>query len=234
MENTYISAEMKMADLINSNSSLLRLIPRFSMMLGFGEDKVKDVCSKAGVSQTLFLLICKVSTFNNYLPAESEIKQLNISQLVSYLKASHSEFILKYIPELEKSIISVEGEKNCNSRSANVISHFFDEYKEELMSHFSYEENVVFPYISNILDKKPTKGYSIEKFEENHSNIDIKLTDLKNILLKYFPSKCTSQSRYDALENLFILEKEVEIHNLIENKILVPHVSFLENLQNKR
>lgn len=231
MENTYISAEMKMADLINSNSSLLRLIPRFGMTLGFGEDKVKEVCLKAGVSPSLFLLICKVSAFNNYLPSESEIKQLNISQLVSYLKSSHSEYILKYMPELEKSIISVEGDKNCNSRNSNVISHFFDEYKEELMSHLSYEENVVFPYISSILDKKSPKGYSIEKFEENHSNIDIKLTDLKNILLKYFPANCTSQSRYDALENLFILEKEVEIHNLIENKILVPHVSFLENLQ---
>jgi regulator of cell morphogenesis and NO signaling len=234
MENILLSAEMKMADLINSNSRLLRLIPRFGMKLGFGEESVKEVCFKADISPTLFLLICNISAFNNYLPMKSEIKQLNISQLINYLKASHSEYRMKYIPELEKSIVSVSGDKNCNSRNAYVISHFFDEYKEELMSHLSYEENIVFPYIANILHKKITKGYSIEKFEENHSNIDIKLSDFKNILLKYLPADCTSQSRYDALESLFILEKEVEIHNLIENKILVPHVSLLENLLSKR
>lgn len=234
MENKLLSAEMKMADLINSNPRLLRLIPRFGMKLGFGEERVKEVCLKADVSPVLFLLICNISAYNNYLPTKSEIKQLNISQLINYLRASHSEYIMKYIPELEKSIISVAGDKNFNSRSASVISHFFEEYKEELMSHLSYEENIVFPYIASILQKNMTNGYSIEKFEENHSNIDIKLSDFKNILLKYLPADCTSQSRYDALENLFILEKEVEIHNLIENKILVPHVSLLENLQSKQ
>ena len=60
---------------------------------------------------------------------------------------------------------------------------FFNEYKNEVIRHFDYEEVTVFPYISNMVKGARPGDYEIGVFRENHSNIDDKLNDLKNIIM---------------------------------------------------
>ena len=71
-------------------------------------------------------------------------------------------------------------------------------------------------------------GYSMEQFEENHSNIDEKLNDLKNIVMKYLPSVCDTVLRNSVLYHIFFLEDDLDRHTMIENNVLVPMVNRLE------
>ena len=73
-----------------------------------------------------------------------------------------------------------------------------------------------------------TEGYSIEQFEENHSNIEDKLEDLKNILIKYLPGEVPAEELNRTLFNVFPLEDDLGRHALIEDKVLVPYVMQLE------
>ena len=52
-----LSPKMKMADAINQYHSLLTVLPRLGIPLGFGEKSIEQLCAEHHVSQTLFTLI---------------------------------------------------------------------------------------------------------------------------------------------------------------------------------
>ena len=68
----------------------------------------------------------------------------------------------------------------------------------------------------------------METFEENHNNIDEKLNDLRNIVMKYLPPVCDTVAAIRALSRLCTLEADLEKHTMIENSILIPMVNRLE------
>ena len=59
------SSESRLSDLITAYPSILSLLTRLGISLGFGDRSIADVCEQSGVDTTFFLLICNVYTFNN-------------------------------------------------------------------------------------------------------------------------------------------------------------------------
>jgi regulator of cell morphogenesis and NO signaling len=115
-----------------------------------------------------------------------------------------------------------------------VVWDFFRGYKVELENHFGFEEREVIPYVQDLIIGMKRSGFSIDRFEENHSNIDEKLNDLKNLVLKSLPAVCDRNVRIELLLRLFILQEDLRCHTYIEDSILVPMVRLLENPQRYR
>ena len=74
MNSHLFSADMKLADVIHADYSLLLLLHRFGINLGFGDKTVRECCEANHVSCTLFLMICNVYSNEQYLPTEKEIR----------------------------------------------------------------------------------------------------------------------------------------------------------------
>ena len=55
-----LSPKMKMADAINQYHSLLTVLPRLGIPLGFGEKSIEQLCSEHHVSLPLFTLIGRI------------------------------------------------------------------------------------------------------------------------------------------------------------------------------
>ena len=118
--------------------------------------------------------------------------------------------------------------KGCDDKFKSVLWAFFTQYKDELIRHFEYEEKVVFPYIISVLDNRKDSNYTILQYEENHSNVDEKLQDLRNIILKYVPSSCETRQVVKVLNAINSLETELLKHTAIEDDVLVPAVNGIE------
>ena len=114
--------------------------------------------------------------------------------------------------------------------SRKLIDKFYDDYDNEIINHFKYEEEVVFPYIESLMENNRAcdTQYRIGQFEENHSNINEKLNDLKNIIAKYLDEKFSSPQRFELLNDIYGVENDLRKHSLIENKLLIPLVEKLE------
>ena len=123
---------------------------------------------------------------------------------------------------------------HCEPQHRNVLQTFFNGYKNEVVSHFKYEEETVFPYIRGLMQKNVTVNYHINQFEENHTNIEEKLSDLKNIIIKYLPDSCASKEQNDVLFEIFQFEEEINTHTLIEDRILIPFVQEIEKRYGER
>ncbi len=63
----------KMRDLVSNNSSLILVMGRFGISLGFGDKSVREVCRAHGVDENTFLEVVNfVSNRNNTLNFNSE------------------------------------------------------------------------------------------------------------------------------------------------------------------
>lgn len=218
---------MKMADLIHANYRLLFVLPRFGIRLGFGDKSIGEICQASGVSESLFLLVCNVYSFDDFLPDPGELHAFTADDLIGYLRRSHEDYVRQQMPEIRRQVLALAS--GCEARNAKIVEQFFADYSREVNRHFDYEETVVFPYIHNLsAGRRSDEGYSIGQFEENHSNIEEKLSDLKNILIKYLPGLDSDGPRNTLLLDLFLLEDDLNKHSLIEDRILVPLVEQLE------
>lgn len=228
-KETYYTKRMKVADLLANDGALLSILQRLDIKLGFGEATVAELCTRYGISAELFLIICNIYSFGNYRPEVDSLSENDIKSITTYLRASHRYYTGVCFPAIHENVHRLV--KEIDEMSRRLIDKFYDDYDTEVSNHFRYEEEVVFPYIEELTGNS-TRGYgkySISQFEHNHSNINEKLNDLKNIIIKYLGEEFSSPVRFELLNNIYSVEKDLRKHSLIEDRLLVPLVEKLEN-----
>jgi regulator of cell morphogenesis and NO signaling len=235
-----ITKDMKMADVILHNYQLLPVISRFGIRMGFGEKTVQEVCLEYDFNSDFFVEITNSFIDDEYIP-QTDLKSFPVSLIVYYLHKTHEYYLEEKVPEIESMINEMvkcsEGDKN----KRKLVGDFFLEYKKELTNHILREEEKVQPYVLEIESAfnnnslpadlfKKIKKYSIEDFASEHDNVVEKLNDLKNIIIKYLPP-CTNMSLSNKiLIELFRLEKDLNAHARLEDKVLIPKVFRMEQI----
>lgn len=119
------------------------------------------------------------------------------------------------------------GDRELPERCGLRDRRFFDEYAEEVHKHMSYEEKTVFPYVRNLLEGKKDPKYNITIFRKRHDQIEMKITELKNLILKYYPGP-DSNLLNSVLFDIFATEQDLASHNRVEDYIFVPAILSLE------
>ena len=220
---------MKVADLISADNTLLSILRRFEIRLGFGEATIEEICTRYNISTALFIEICNIYSFRNYQPHIETLEEKDIKSITTYLQVSHKYYNEVCFPAIHEGIHNLV--KGLDAVSRRIIDKFYDDYDNEVNTHFKYEEERIFPYIDALqhghkaaFDDK----FNISSFEENHSNINEKLNDLKNIIIKYIPEEFSSPLRFEILNDIYTLESDLRKHSLIEDKLLIPLVEIME------
>ena len=227
-KKTPYSKDAKFAELLTEDRRLLQLLPRFGLALGFGEHSVEQVCQTNHVNTDLFLMICEIYSDSSFKPEKEELRHIDLGDLLSYLKTSHRYYLDERFPHIEEHLQHIIDA--CGQKFGPMLSHFYDEYKQEVMRHIQYyEEEVVFPYIEALIHGRRNDSYKIDEFEHNHTNIQDVLDDMMNILLKYLPGDILPKERIEISLDIMELSDDLNRHSLIEDRILIPYVELLEN-----
>lgn len=221
-----LSSSMKMADLMDIDFSLLGVSGRMGLHFGFGEATVAEVCRDIDIDPETFLLICRVYAFDGYRPTREILSQAHLHDIVRYLHQSHAYYMDVVMPDLVRALERMI--RPCEQKQQNIIWKFLADYKQELDKHFAYEENTVFPYVEAVLNARGGEQFTIGEYEENHSNVEEKLEDLKNLVMKYIPRQCDQQEAFKVLLYIYTLENDLKKHTFIEDDILVPMVGRME------
>lgn len=222
----------KIIDLIEVNYHLLPVINRFGIYLGNKDKSLEKICLDQNINIDFLLAI--LNTFHNeeYFP-ETELKSFSPILIIEYLKKTHQHYIEHVLPTLESLIKQLIESNKTEVHQLDIIAQFYIKYKEELLLHFNEEEQEVFPYITNLVEsRKVSTHYNIHSFEKEHSNVDVKLNDLKNLIIKYIEPVYDNNVCNEFLIALFRFEKDINDHARIEDKILVPQVIELEKRLN--
>lgn len=226
MKRCIFSEKTKTADLILADYRLLDVFSYFELSLGLGESTVKKMCEKHGISIPFFLTVCNLYTFDDYSPDAVAMSQIPLEDLIKYLRNSHKDYLENRVPKIIDKILHLA--ENRHLKHGEMLEKFCAKYRREVVAHFNYEEQKVFPYIESLLKNKKSEKYKIKEYESSHSNINASLNDLKNIIIKYLPSECTVEDCRDALIDLFLFESDLAKHTLMEDRILISLVERIE------
>lgn len=215
-----------MSDIICDNYSLLQVMSRFGLPLGFGDTSVEEVCKAHQVDCSTFLA---VTNFINKGHSRKDVnpEQISVQSLMTYLKNAHHYFLDFQLPSIRRKLLDAI---NCSSDNeiTFLILKFFDVYVQEVHKHMNYEDMYVFTYVENLLKGQKDESYSIDMFVRHHDHIDDKLSELKNSIIKYYPDNQKAYFMNAVLFDIFNCEKDLSSHNQVENHLFVPAVLQLE------
>jgi regulator of cell morphogenesis and NO signaling len=241
--NQVINADMKMSDIILNNHYIILMLEHFGIDPVVQEKTVREICRENKISEDVFLSFANLFNGARVTNASQQpAKDFNFEDLqtiINFLDKGHKYYLEEKYPKIENYIQQLT--KINKQAEILMVKKFFDDYIKEVKEHLNYESEIVFPYMI-ALSKKESKvsrkdaktqstikdGYSVKQYKEQHDDIEEKLADLKNLLIKYLPSKNDWQIRRKLLFSLFELEYDLNIHSQIEDKILIPLAERME------
>lgn len=217
----------KMSALISDNYSLLMVMSRFGLSLGFGDKTVGEVCKVQGVHCPTFLTVANFVSEDKHKEGVYCEDEYSLTALLDYLKRAHSYFLDFSLPSIRCKLIETI---DCSGTDeiATLILKFFDEYAREVRRHMEYENRSVFTYVENLIEGNISDTYDIATFASKHNQVNTKLTELKNIIVKYYPGKENNNLLNAVLFDIYNCEQDLATHCDVEDYLLVPAVSALE------
>lgn len=223
---------MKVSELVELNHLLLLVLARLGVEKSFGDKTLAELCAQYGLDVDTVLLLCRVYSDPEFVPSAESLSECEIADVLRYMHQSHRYYLNDGIEKLSNALEELL--KPCQAVQQQVIWTFFSGYTEELKSHFQREEEELIPYVRDLMLGRTGGAYSIAEFEKNHSNVDEKLSDFKNIVMTSLPVECSTNGRIDLLNDLFHLQQDLRSHTYIEDNVLVPMAKLLENPYSSR
>lgn len=230
--------KMLLYDVICINNQLLPIFNRFDIYLGFGNNTIEDICREKNIDINFFLQIINIYHNETYFPEHQTLK-FDFSLIINYLKHTHQYYLKFVLPEFDKQLQMIKDSNKEKDSDFDLLSKFYKKYVQELLIHIKDEEKNIFPYvlaIQKVADKKLNKdeftktfgNRSMVDFDKEHSNMEIKMNDLKALILKYLQPVYNQNFCNTFLFSLIRFEKDLKDHARIEDKILIPKVKELE------
>ncbi|MCK5136840.1 MAG: hypothetical protein KAR19_13705 [Bacteroidales bacterium] len=233
-----ITRDMSMCQAVLENHQLLPLFPRFNIKTGFGEMSVEQVCKTHRVNTDFFLEIANAYLDDEYVPGK-DLSHFSLGSVVQYLTSTHTYYVQIALPRMEEKIHRLLEYSGLSAKEVNLVSGFFNDYKKDFMVHISEEEQEVLPYILE-LEKQSIKedsdpdfidrlrNYSIREFALKHDRLEYSLENLSRLIIKYLPPFEDFDLCNQVLSGLANLVKDLVDHANMEDKVLIPRVTELE------
>jgi len=226
---------MKMADQIDSNPRLLLMLQHFNIDFNVSDLTVSQLCVKYDISETLFVDIANL--YNGFgTKKNNRYTKKDLLQVIDFLKNTHHYYRSEMYPQINNFIHQLQENHPEAKVELKLIEKFFNEYFTEVKEHLDYEDDIAFPYFIELLKNNSSNDarvlYSSKEYSDHHTDIEHKLHDLKNLLLKYVKVDNDLDLRRKLFFALYELEYDLYIHSLIEETILIPSGLEIENVEN--
>lgn len=185
----------------------IQIISRFGLEMGVGDQTIAEVCESHGVHTSTFLAVVNYKVFHQCVqPAEIDIPTLRC-----YLNNAHSYFLEFRLPRLRRALVEAIIPADPTTRIPGLILRCFDEFVEEIRTHIEHENEGLF-----------------DEHEHDDQRITDKLTEIKNLIIKYYPSPVTDNPSpvtyqlISVMSDLWHTEQDFADHCAIEDDILRP------------
>ncbi len=227
MISRHFTPSRKLSDLIAANHDLILLLPRFGIELGFGEKTVQEVCNIYHVPVDFMLTVCNVYTFDNFQPDINMLAASDMSMLVPYLLASHKYYTVERLPHIEVHLQHIAD--RVQPKYGHILKQFYADFQKVIAHHFECEEKHCFPRLEQLQKGGSGEAATVNPYDaDDHCDIVDRLNDLTQIAYKYLPGNVLPEETIDLVFDILQLVADIQRHALIEDKILLPYIEWLE------
>lgn len=200
----------KICDLMSHEEDAIHVISRFGLEMGVGEQTIAQACEAHGVHTPTFLAVINHKVFKN----QPQLVDIDIPTLQKYLRNTHTYFLDFRLPYLRRSLIEALIPAGATNKIPMLILRCYDEFVEEIRTHIEHENAGLY-----------------EEHAHDDQRITDKLTEIKNLIIKYYPSNGGTQNGtvtytlISVMSDLWHTEQDFADHCAIEDEILRPALS---------
>jgi regulator of cell morphogenesis and NO signaling len=232
-----IYSNKKLSDIINVNVRAIAVFDKYNFDYCFnGNRSIREVCKEKNLD--LRILIAELKEISDEFQVD-KFSEWRLDFLVDYILNNHHQYIHKMIPvisDLSQKISDEYGEKFSELKS---IARIFAVVYKDLKQHMLKEEQILFPYIKqlvslNIAGNKSEKPYfgmidnPISMMESDHKNALDEYDNLKKLTNNFTTPEESNEPLKNFLKELRDFGKDLHIHIHLENNILFPKSIALE------
>ena len=208
----------KICDLMSQEEDAIQIISRFGLEMGVGDQTIAQVCASHGVHTPTFLAVVNYKVFKQKaLPAD-----IDIPTLQRYLHNAHNYFLNFRLPRLRRALIEAIIPADPTTKIPGLILRCYDEFVDEIRTHIEHENAGMY-----------------EEHEHDDERITGKLTEIKNMIIKYYPTQPTSMEGtvtytvISVMSDLWHTEHDFADHCAIEDDILRPAMMKMKDVKQK-
>lgn len=198
---SFINENRILSEVVEKHCELIPVINRFGIRLGLSDNSIRDICFEHQINPDFFLVIINTFLNDDYFP-EKRLQIFSIQQIVDYLKQTDTYYMHAMLPNIEKHLNAFIALSNPKNAQLELIRRFFLKSKSELINRIE------------------TGG-----LDDNHT--EEMLYDLKQILIKHLTGNFNDNLCYGVIFSISGLEKDIQMHNRIRNKVLKPMIDLL-------
>ena len=214
----------KICDLMAHEEDAIQIISRFGLEMGVGDQTIEQVCDAHGVHTPTFLAVVNYKVFHQRAIPE----EIDIPTLQRYLHNAHTYFLDFRLPRLRMSLVEAIIPADPATKIPGLILRCYDEFVEEIRTHIEHENAGMF-----------------EEHEHDDQRITGKLTEIKNLIIKYYPSERNNKSSINhpssitylvigVMSDLWHTEQDFADHCAIEDDILRPALTKVHSHSHRR
>jgi regulator of cell morphogenesis and NO signaling len=185
----------------------------------------------------IYVLLESFENLSDFAPAQYE--RFSLQTIVDYIRRTHRYYLSKKLLEIEQSIGILLKNYDGNHPLLSVLDRFYSNYKKDLIEHIKAEEVHVLPYIDMLLKSEhektlpldsthQSKNFSLKSFVDNHHDTEEDLSNVRNTILQYQPPVTNETPYRILLTQLHVFERDLAVHALIEDHVLIPRALALE------
>ena len=219
----YKSAD-KICDLMAHEEDAIQIISRFGLEMGVGEMSIDQACEAHNVHTPTFLAIVNYKVFHQQV----QLDDIDIPTLQRYLQHAHTYFLDFRLPRLRRSLIEAIIPADPSTKIPGLILRCYDEFVDEIRTHIEHENEGRY-----------------DEHEHDDQRITDKLTEIKNLIIKYYPSAdAKRQTTNDqspityllisVMSELWHTEQDFADHCAIEDDILRPALTRIQPQNHRR
>lgn len=207
-----------------------------------GGKPVDEACERKGIDVDTLLNELEAATSEK--PKNQNYSEWSPDFLVDYIVNVHHLFVRSKLPEIEayaKKVAKVHGSRH---EELNEILREFMMLKDELLDHLAKEEQMLFPYIKELvkheengeqMERKPSFGTvenPVKMMEIEHDEAGQAMAKIQQLSNDFTPPKDACATYRVLFQNLEGFQDDLHKHVHLENNILFPKALELEKRLN--
>ena len=192
-----------LADLLAEHNELIPVLNRFGIRLGVGDKTLYDLCEELDLNSDFILIVLNVYLDETYIP-DASLALFDVESIADYFHQTVENYMHDLVPNIEKHLHAFIAISGPDNPELIMLRDIFMEFKERMTNHLRKMDN---------FDDFP----------------DSLLHDLKNILIKHLSADYNQNLCHAVIFSLHSLEKDLEAHNRLRDRVLRPKISELDS-----
>ena len=202
-----------------------------------GKKTLQEACLENNIDESIIIGELESSNINSI--SQENYSEWNIDFLADYIVSTQHQYVRKNLPIIKDFLEKTVDKHSSNHPELIIVQKNYNQAYNELIPHMQKEEQILFPYIKQMIKMKElnrkmnesrfgTVRNPISMMEQEHEMAGALFKNIREISKNLTPPEDACKTYQVTYSMINEFEENLHFHIHLENNILFPKAIKLE------